>query len=87
MSISLPLELTIATPRIVWYVLVLVDDNDIETNKRLLNPSRSCATPPFTSLQVTVMGSVMAVCWAVDLLAQKAGLFEGYSNINPQHRR
>ena len=43
--------------------------------------------PFLFNAQVTVMGSVMAVCWAVDLLAQKAGLFEGYSNINPQHKR
>ncbi|GAB5029431.1 Hypothetical protein NocV09_00100460 [Nannochloropsis oceanica] len=35
---------------------------------------------------VVVMGSAMSVCWAVDLLAQKAGLFEGYSNIHPHHK-
>ena len=25
----------------------------------------------------------MAVCWAVELVAQKAGLFEGHSQIDP----
>ena len=30
----------------------------------------------------SVMGSVMAVCWAVDLLAHKAGLYDGHSNIH-----
>ncbi|TFJ82812.1 hypothetical protein NSK_005887 [Nannochloropsis salina CCMP1776] len=30
---------------------------------------------------IVVTGSITAVCWAVDLLAQKTGLFNGYSNI------
>ncbi len=41
------------------------------------------ATPHHPTRQVTVAGSVMAVCWAVELVAQKAGLFEGHSQIDP----
>ena len=35
----------------------------------------------------SVTGSVMAVCWAVDLLAHKAGLYDGHSNIHPDFQR